>query len=118
MALLWAIALQQYKPKVITFGMPRTLTDSPPKIWHRRIMHVRDPVPRVGPRATGWKHQGLPIVIGDNGEVLGTEALEAEMATPFDLRSLPDRIGCHFKYGPDMQKLWGRDAADSVAEII
>ena len=106
MALLWAIALQKYKPQVVTFGMPRVLTDSSIKVVHRRIIHVRDPVGRLPPRAAGWKHQGLPIVIGDNGEALGPKALEAEMMRPFDLRELPDRVGCHFKYGPDLEALW------------
>lgn len=110
MALLWAIALQHYKPQVVSFGCPRVLTNGAIKVHHRRIAHIRDPVtrvgPRVGPRVAGWQHQGSPIVIGDSGEVLSPQALETEMATPFDIRSLPDRIASHFKYGPDIQALW------------
>jgi hypothetical protein len=106
MALLWAIALRQYKPQVVTFGMPRVLTDGGARVWHRRVIHVRDPVGRLPPRSAGWRHQGLPIVIGDDGAVLSTKALEAEMLKPFDLRSLPDRVGCHFAYGSDIKALW------------
>lgn len=106
MALLWAIALQQYKPKVVSFGMPRVLTNSGVKVWHRRVIHIHDPVGRVPPRTLGWRHQGLPIVIGDDGEMLGTKTLEAEMMKPFELRSLPDRVASHFSYGPDIRALW------------
>jgi hypothetical protein len=105
MALLWAIALQHYKPQVCTFGCPRVLTKGAVRVHHRRIAHIRDPVTRVGPRVAGWQHQGLPIVIGDSGDILSPKALEAEMATPFDIRSLPDRIASHFKYGPDIEAL-------------
>jgi hypothetical protein len=106
MALLWAIALQHYKPQVCTFGCPRVLTNGAIRVHHRRIAHIRDPVTRVGPRVAGWQHQGLPIVIGDSGDILSPKALEAEMMVPFDIRSLPDRIASHFKYGPDIEALW------------
>jgi hypothetical protein len=107
MALLWACALQQYNPKVISFGMPRVLaTATPPQITHRRIVHHLDPVPRVPPRAMGWHHQGLPIVVGSDAPMVGDSAWSAVTDGPFNIRLLSDRVGCHFKYGKDLEALW------------
>jgi hypothetical protein len=109
MALLWAIALQQYKPQVCTFGCPRVVTNGAVRVHHRRVIHIRDPVGRLGPRVAGWQHQGFPIVIGDHGAILSPQAMEAEMAEPFDIRTMPDRIASHFAYGPDIRALRSPD---------
>lgn len=32
--------------------------------------------------------------------------LDHDRLWSFDLRELPDRVACHFKYGPDLESLW------------
>lgn len=107
MAVLLGLALQQYKPAIVTFGCPRVLTsENLPCLNHRRIVHALDPVARVSPRIGGWVHEGLPVVIRPSGMIESGDAAWAKvLEEPFDIGSLGDRAASHFEYGPDIKGL-------------
>lgn len=106
MAVLLGLALQRYKPAIVTFGCPRVLTSESPQLNHRRIVHALDPVARVSPRVSGWAHQGLPVVIRPSGLIEEGEGAWAKvLEEPFDIGSLGDRAASHFEYGPDIKAL-------------
>jgi pimeloyl-ACP methyl ester carboxylesterase len=109
MATLLGLAIARWKPSIVSFGAPRVLTRTNTlEINHCRVVHYLDPVPRLPPRAIGWQHQGLPIVIGRDGEVrVGDKAWEEakNITGVFDIRHFVDRLRNHFDYGPDLLAL-------------
>jgi hypothetical protein len=109
MGALLGAALRRYKPEIVSFGAPRVLTrSSDVEVNHRRIVHYLDPIPRVPPRVVGWRHQGLPVVIGRDGDVrTGDRAWEEakNITGVFDIRHFADRLENHFDYGSEMLAL-------------